>query len=84
MWPMLFGQIRAAHARLSFDDVVWVGSDELNRRKWHNYLTVFADLVAMKLLFATPGKEASIWEAFAAELLRYDDYSIGIRAGRSE
>jgi hypothetical protein len=43
----------------------------MNRRNWHNYLTVLADLLAKRVLFAMPGKEASIWQAFAAELLRH-------------
>jgi transposase len=35
MWRMLFAHVKAAHARLSFDNVVWVGADEMNRRKGH-------------------------------------------------
>jgi transposase len=45
MWRMLFAHVKAANERLSFDKVVWVGADEMNRRTGHNYLTVFADLV---------------------------------------
>jgi len=37
---MLSAHVKAAHVRLSFDNVVWVGADEMNRRKGHNYLTV--------------------------------------------
>jgi hypothetical protein len=70
MWRMRFAHVKAAYVRLSFDTVVWVGADEMNRRKGHNYLTVFADLVAKRVLFATPGKDASVWEAFATDLLR--------------
>ena len=72
MWRMLFAHVKAAHARLSFDNVVWVGGDEMNRRKGHNYLTVFANLLAKRVLFATSGRDASVWEAFAAELLRHN------------
>ena len=36
MWRMLFAHLKAAHARLSSDNVVWVGGDEMNRRKGHN------------------------------------------------
>jgi transposase len=79
MWRMLFAHVKAAHARLSFDNVVWVGADEMNRRKGHNYLTVFADLLAKRVLFATPGKDASVWEAFAAELLRHNGHPKAIR-----
>jgi transposase len=79
MWRMLFAHVKAAHARLSFDNVVWVGADEMNRRKGQNYLTVFADLLAKRGLFATPGKDASVWEAFAAELLRHNGHPKAIR-----
>jgi hypothetical protein len=74
MQRMLFAHVKAAQARLSFDNVVWVGADEMNRRKGHNYLTVFADLLAKRVLFATLGKDASVWEAFAAELLRHNGH----------
>ena len=79
IWRMLFAHVKAAHARLSFDNVVWVGAAEMNRRKGHNYLTVFADLLAKRVLFATAGKDASVWEAFAAELLRHNGHPKAIR-----
>jgi len=40
----------------------------MNRRKGHNYVTVFADLVGKRVLFGVEGKDASVWEAFAQEL----------------
>ena len=46
MWRMLLAHVKAAHACLIFDNVVWVGADEMNRRKGHNYLTVFVDPLA--------------------------------------
>ncbi len=75
MWRMLFTQVKAAHARLNFDTVVWVGADEMNRCKGHNYLTVFEDLMTKRVLFATPGKAAWVWVAFAPELLLYNGHS---------
>jgi hypothetical protein len=45
--------VKAAYERLSFENLIWVGVDEMNRRKGHNYLTVFADLLAKRVLFAT-------------------------------
>ena len=74
MWRMLFAHVDAAYAQLSLEDVVWVGADEMNRRKGHNHLTVFADLVAKRVIFATPGKDSSTWEAFAAELLKHNGH----------
>ena len=49
------------------------------RRKGHNYLTVFADLVAKRVLFATSGKDASVWAAFAEELLRHNGHPKAIQ-----
>jgi hypothetical protein len=45
------------------------GGDEINRRKVDNYLTIFVDLTAKVVLFATLGKGSSVWEAVSAELL---------------
>ena len=45
--------------------MVWVGADEMNRKKGHNYLTVFVDLAAKRVLLAVEGKDAGVWERFA-------------------
>ena len=74
LWRMLFLHVEEAHRRLEMDDVVWIGADEMNRRKGHNYLTVFADLLKRRVLFATEGKDASTWEAFADELLKHNGH----------
>jgi transposase len=79
MWRMHLGPSKAAHARLSVDNVFSVGADEMNRRKRHNYLTVFADLRAKRPLFATPAKESSVWERLAAELLRHNGHPKAIQ-----
>jgi len=50
---MLFADVKAAHAQLSFDNMVWVRAHEMNRRKGHNYLTMFAYLITGTVLFAT-------------------------------
>ena len=55
LWRMLFAHVDAAWAELSWENVVWVGADEMNRRKGHNYLTVFVDLVAKRVLLAVEG-----------------------------
>jgi transposase len=74
LWRMLFRHVEAAYRASSMEDVIWIGADEMNRRKGHNYLTVFADLKARRVLFATEGKDASTWEAFVDELLRHNGH----------
>jgi len=68
MWRMLHAHVATARARADWSEVVWVGADEMNRRKGHNYVTVFADLVKKRVLFGVEGKDAAVWEAFAEEL----------------
>ena len=46
----------------------------MNRRKGHNYITVFADLVNRRVLFGTEGKDAGVWEAFAQELQAHNGH----------
>ncbi len=72
IWWMLFADVKAAQARLCFDNIVWMGVDEVNRGKCHNYLTVIADCLTKRVLLVAPGKHASVWEAFAAGLLRHN------------
>jgi len=74
LWRTLFAHVDAAWAQLSWENVVWVGADEMNRKKGHNYLTVFVDLEAKRVLLAVEGKDASVWERFAAELLRHNGH----------
>jgi len=65
LWRMLLAHVEAAYAQLDMAAVAVLGADEMNRRKGHHYLTVFCDLAARRLLFATPGRDASVWERFA-------------------
>lgn len=74
LWRMLFAHVGAAWAALSWEQVVWVGADEMNRRKGHNYLTVFVDLEAKRVLLAVEGKDAGVWERFAQQLLAHNGH----------
>jgi transposase len=68
LWRALFAHVDAAWAELSWENVVWVGADEMNRKKGHNYLTVFVDLAAKRVLLAVEGKDAGTWKRFAEQL----------------
>lgn len=74
LWRMLFAHVDGAYKQLSMEEVVWIGVDEMNRRKGHNYVTVFADLLVKRVLFATEGKDARTWESFAEELLKHNGH----------
>ncbi len=74
LWRMLFRQVDAAYAEADFSNVCCVGADELSLRKGHNYLTVFADLLAKRVLFATEGKDKETWTRFTAELEKHNGH----------
>jgi len=72
LWRMLLAHVDAAHAKLEMDEVACIGADEMNRRKGHNYLTVFCDLVKKRVLFAAEGKDAGVWEEFMECLILHN------------
>jgi len=74
LWRMLHAHVEAARAQADWSEVVWIGADEMNRKKGHNYVTVFADLLNKRVLFATEGKDASVWGAFAQELQAHNGH----------
>lgn len=74
LWRMLFRQVDAAYAEADFSEVSCLGVDEMNVRKGHNYISVFADLVAKRVLFATEGKDAETWTRFVEELGKHNGH----------
>lgn len=68
LWRMLFAHVDEAYRKMTLEDLVWVGADEMNRKKGHHYLTVFADLKEKRVVFATEGKAADVWDQFALEI----------------
>lgn len=74
LWRMVHAHVEAARAKADWSEVVWVGADEMNRRKGHNYVTVFADLLGKRVLFGVEGKDATVWEAFAQELTTHNGH----------
>lgn len=68
LWRMLHAHVEGARAQADWSEVVWVGADEMNRKKGHNYITVFADLLQKRVLFGVEGKDAGVWEKFAQEM----------------
>ena len=74
LWRMLFKHVDAAYALADFSGVCCVGVDELNIRKGHEYVSVFADLVAKRVLFATEGKDHQTWDKFVEALEKHNGH----------
>ena len=74
LWRMLFRQVDAAYAEADFSNVCCVAVDELSVRKGHDYLSVFADLVRKRVLFATEGKDHTVWLKFVEALEKHNGH----------
>ena len=74
LWRLLFRQVDAAYAEADFSPVCCVGVDEMSVRKGHEYISVFADLVAKRVLFATEGKDAATWTQFVEALEQHNGH----------
>jgi transposase len=64
LWRMLFRQVEAAYAESDFSQVCCVAVDEMSVRKGQEYISVFADLIKKRVLFATEGHDHETWVRF--------------------
>ena len=74
LWRMLFAHIASARTQLDLSELVSLGVDEMSSRKGHHYLSVFADLVARRVVFATEGKDHTTFERFCEDLLAHNGH----------
>jgi transposase len=74
LWRMLFRQVAAAYEELDMSQVCCVGVDEMSVRKGQEYLSVFADMVKKRVLFATEGREGQTWVEFVKVLEKHNGH----------
>jgi transposase len=74
LWRMLFRQVDAAYAQADFSSVCCVGVDEMNVRKGREYISVFADLLARRVIFATEGRDRQTWVRFVEALEKHNGH----------
>jgi len=68
LWRVLHHYVDAARGRASHAGVSEVGIDETSSRRGQDYVSLFVDLPAPRVLYATPGRDASTVERFAGDL----------------
>jgi transposase len=68
LWRQIDAHVGAARAKESYADVSVIGIDETSCAKGHDYITLVHDLEQSRLIFATPGKDASTLERFSQDL----------------
>jgi transposase len=74
LWRMLFRHVDAAYTEADFSNVCCVGVDEMNVRKGHEYISVFADLLAKRVIFATEGKDKETLVRFVEALEKHNGH----------
>ena len=68
LWRMIFKHVDGAYAQADFGDVCCVGVDEMGVRRGQEYISVFAELLGKRVLFATEGRDSQTWAAFVQAL----------------
>jgi transposase len=68
IWRVIDHYVTQARAQVDMADVMAIGLDETSNRRGHDYITLFVDLAARRLLFATPGKDAETFTRFVEDL----------------
>jgi transposase len=71
IWRIVEHHVLAARDQLDYSGVRRVGMDETSARKGQDYVSIFADLDAPRVMFATEGRSADTVERFAADLVEH-------------
>lgn len=74
LWRALFAHVEAAWAHLSWEHVIWMVADKMNRKTGHHHLTGFVDLQAERVLLAAEGQDASLWERSAEQFRAHNGH----------
>jgi transposase len=71
IWRVLEHHVRAARDREDFSAVTKVGMDETSARKGQDYVSIVADMMRGRVLFATEGRDAATVARFATDLAEH-------------
>ncbi|HVB52946.1 MAG TPA: ISL3 family transposase [Candidatus Acidoferrales bacterium] len=68
IWRIVHFHVERVRAREDWSGVHRAGMDETSRRHGHHYVSMFVDLDRVKVLFASPGRDAESLGRFKADL----------------
>jgi transposase len=80
VWRTLDHYVDQARAQEDFSAVAAVGLDETAARRGHDYISLFHDLEAGRLLFACEGRKAEVVAQFADDLEAHGGCAENVRA----
>ena len=68
IWTMIERYVNRSLANNDYNDLKAVGMDETSRRKGHDYITLFVDLLKKRTIFIAEGNDQKTVEAFVDDL----------------
>ncbi len=68
LWRIFKYWVEKAFKALDLSEMESVGIDETSSKKGHNYVTLAVDLNQKKVIYATPGKDASCLDRFQSHI----------------
>ena len=68
IWRVVEFQVKQALKNNDYSQITCFGVDETSRKKGHEYITVFADLITRNVLFVCKGKDAETIKHFSDHL----------------
>jgi len=68
LWRILHHYVEQTRQEQDYSSVQEVGVDETASKRGHHYITIFVDMAQSKVLFATPGKDATTVTNFKDDL----------------
>ena len=71
LWRLLNSYVERSYEQKDFSEVEVIGCDELSAKKGPEYVSVFADMKAKEVIFATPGKSSDVFNEFSEELSKH-------------
>ncbi|MCA1681852.1 MAG: ISL3 family transposase [Actinobacteria bacterium] len=71
IWRVLEHHVGAARDQEDFSAVTKVGMDETSARKGQDYVSIFADMMRGRVLFATEGRDCATVARFATDLAEH-------------
>lgn len=68
LWRITTHYVKEAISNTDLSQVSQIGIDEVSRRKGHDYLTVFGDLQASRVIYLATGRESQVVDKFKGYL----------------
>ncbi len=70
LWRLLIYYVNKGIERQNLSDIDMIGVDETASKRGHNYVSTFVDLKIRKVVFATKGKDNSVFKRFKTHLIK--------------